>query len=64
LRETQTIISRMELGEVKKGSWLSRELELLCLARLENNIRMIKFLAQRHVAKDPDRSAAVVAVKR
>ena len=41
-----------------------RELELLCLDRHENNIRMIKFVAQRHVAEDPDRSAAVVPVKR
>jgi hypothetical protein len=40
------------------------ELELPCLARHENNIRMIKFLGQRHVAEDPDRSAAVVPVKR
>jgi hypothetical protein len=30
-----------------------RELELLCLDRHENNIRMIKFLDQRHVAENP-----------
>jgi hypothetical protein len=48
LRETQTIISRMELGEVKRAAGFGCRAE-----RHENNIRMIKFLAQRHVAEDP-----------
>jgi hypothetical protein len=38
----------MELGEVKRAASFGCRAE-----RHENNIRMIKFLAQRHVAEDP-----------
>jgi hypothetical protein len=38
----------MELGEVKRAAGFS-----CCAERHKNNIRMIKFLAQSHVAKDP-----------